>query len=55
MKIIKYFCDHKARKILYVKINKIHDHFTGKILKKILKKYLKIFRIKIIQNSKKLF
>jgi len=29
-KIIKYFCDHKRRKILYKKMNKNPDHFTGK-------------------------
>ena len=37
-KIIKYFYDHKRRKILYKKINKIsyiEYHFTGKILWKL--------------------
>ena len=33
-KIIQYFCDHKARKILYKKIHKISYHSTGEILKK---------------------
>ena len=53
-KIIKYFCDHKVRKILYKKINKSADHSTGKILKKYLKNIKKIFAEKLYKVQKKL-
>jgi len=37
LQIMKYFHDHKERKILNKKIDKIADHSTGKFFLKIIK------------------